>query len=106
MGILDQNVPKTDVHNVWVLALQGSTAKVNELIVYALADNTEEGAQEATAALEAAKPGEFVGLPIRFVNQPDSTTVHIQPHLWGMWCINQRYLSTAELFGGSLPPAT
>jgi hypothetical protein len=102
MGFLDQN----DFHNVWVLGLQGSTAKVNELILYALADNTEEAAQEVTAALEAAKPGEFVGVPIRFVNQADPTTIHVQPHLWGMWCVLQRYLSSAEIFGGNPPLVT
>ncbi|EHB48785.1 hypothetical protein MycrhDRAFT_5626 [Mycolicibacterium rhodesiae JS60] len=106
MGLLDQNVPNDDVHNVWVLALQGVTAKVNELITYALADNTDEGAEKVTAALAAAKPGEFVGVPIRFVNQADPTTIHIQPHLWGMWCLTQRYMSSAELFGGSPQPNT
>ncbi len=52
---MTQSFPET--MNVWFLALQGTTARPNEFLLYALADNTEDGAKSAEAALKAAKPG-------------------------------------------------
>ena len=93
---MTQSFPET--MNVWFLALQGTTARPNEFLLYALADNTEDGAKSAEAALKAAKPGEFVDVEVRFPNLVDSTTLHVQPHLWGLWCVSERVVSTLEMF--------
>lgn len=71
-----------DVVNAWALALQGATAKPNEFLIYALADNSEEGAKQVESDLDAAKPGDFVAVGVRFANLMETTTLHVQPHLW------------------------
>ncbi|WP_342314725.1 hypothetical protein LIX17_26135 (plasmid) [Mycobacterium avium subsp. hominissuis] len=88
-----------DVVNMWTLVLQGTTAKTNELLLYALADNSAEGAKKAEADLKAARPGEFVEVAVRFANMLDSSTVHVQPHLWGLWCVMERTVPASEFFG-------
>ena len=54
---MTQSFPET--MNVWFLALQGTTARPNEFLLYALADNTEDGAKSAEAALKAANTTSF-----------------------------------------------
>lgn len=89
-----------DVVTAWALALQGSTFKHNEMIMYALADNSDTSAQRVEASLAAAKPGDFVAVEVRFTNLMDSTKLHVQPHLWAAWCVTQRTITAAEMFGG------
>ncbi|MGJ6127484.1 hypothetical protein QN239_33425 [Mycolicibacterium sp. Y3] len=88
-----------DVVNMWALALQGTTAKTNELLVYALADNSADGAKRAEADLKAARPGEFVEVAVRFANMMDTSILHVQPHLWGLWCVMERTVPASEFFG-------
>jgi hypothetical protein len=95
---MTQNYP--DVVNVWALALQGATAKPNEFLMYALADNSADGAKQVEAALKAAQPGQFVDVDVRFTNLVDATTLHIQPHLWGLWCVQERTMPASEMYAG------
>lgn len=88
-----------NVVNQWVLGLQGITAKTDEFLMYALADNSAEGAQRVEDDIKAAKPGEFVDIEVRFVNMMDSATVHVQPHVWGLWCVVERTMPATEMFG-------
>lgn len=92
---MTQSFPET--MKVWFLALQSTTARPNEFLMYALADNSVEGAKRAETALKAAQPGEFVDVEVRFANLVDATTVHVQPHLWGLWCVSERIVSTMEM---------
>jgi hypothetical protein len=85
----------------WALALQHPLSKPNEHLVYALADDNADAAKKIERALAAAKPGEFVCVPIRFTNMPDVTNAYIQPHLWGFWCVVQRAVGVNQLFGGA-----
>lgn len=88
-----------DVVHMWALALQGTTAKTNELLLYALADNSADGAKKAEADLKAARPGEFVEVAVRFANMMDTSTLYVQPHLWGLWCVMERTVPASEFFG-------
>lgn len=90
-----------DVVNAWALALQGATAKPNEFLIYALADNSVEGAKRVESDLDAAKPGDFVAVEVRFANLPQDTTLHVQPHLWATWCVMERTIPCVEMFGGA-----
>ncbi|MBX9922193.1 MAG: hypothetical protein K2Y33_20565 [Mycolicibacterium frederiksbergense] len=90
-----------DVVNAWALALQATTARPSEFLLYALADNTAEAAKQVEVDLKAAKPGEFVAVDVRFTNMMDTTTLHVQPHLWGVWCVMERTIPAAEMFAGS-----
>jgi hypothetical protein len=90
-----------DVVNAWALALQGATAKPNEFLIYALADNSEEGAKQVESDLDAAKPGDFVAVGVRFANLMETTTLHVQPHLWATWCVMERTIPASEMFGGT-----
>lgn len=56
-----------DVVNAWALALQATTARPSEFLLYALADNTAEAAKQVEVDLKAAKPGEFVEVTSRGV---------------------------------------
>jgi hypothetical protein len=85
---------------VWALALQNPPSSPNEFLMYALADDTDEGAKKVEDALAAAQQGEFVCVPIRFANMADAANVYIQPHRWGLWCVVRRVVEQDELFGG------
>lgn len=89
-----------DVVNAWALALQSVTAKPNEFIIYALSDNSADGAKRVEDNLDAAKPGDFVKVKVRFTNLPQDTELRVQPHLWATWCVMERTITTAEMFGG------
>lgn len=89
------------VVNAWALALQSSTAKPNEFIVYALSDNSSDGAKKVESDLDAAAPGDFVAVQVRFANLPQDITLRVQPHLWGAWCVMERTITSAEMFGGA-----
>lgn len=93
-----------DVVNAWALALQATTARPSEFLIYALADNRADAAKKVEADLKAAKPGEFVDVDVRFTNMMDSTTLHVQPHLWGAWCVMERTIPADEMFAGAQPP--
>ena len=87
------------VVNAWALALQSTAAPPDQFMLYGLADNSADAAKRVEAELKAAKPGEFVGVEIRFANMMDTTTLHVQPHLWGAWCVLERTLPASEMFG-------
>lgn len=91
----------TNPTTAWTLQLQSRHSKFSEFFVYALAENTAAEAAEVEAMMAAALPGEFVCVPIRFVNLPDPTKVYIQPHHWGLWTITQRHFTPDQLLGGS-----
>lgn len=99
---MTQNYP--DVVNAWALALQPTTARPSEFLIYALADNTAEAARKVESDLKAAKPGDFVDVAVRFTNMVDTTTLHVQPHMWGVWCVMERTVLAAEMFAGSAEP--
>lgn len=40
-------------------------------------------------------------MDVRFTNMMDTTTLHVQPHLWGVWCVMERTIPAAEMFAGS-----
>lgn len=85
----------------WALALQNPPATPDQFLLYALADDTDEGAQKVEADLSAAKPNEFVRVPVRFTNMVDTTNVYIQPHKWGLWCVIRRAVHPNEFIRGS-----
>ncbi|WP_353365309.1 hypothetical protein [Mycobacterium sp.] len=84
----------------WALALQHPLSRPNEFLVYALADDNAEAAKKIERALATAKAGEFVCVPVRFMDMPDATNAYIQPHQWGFWCVVQRAVEVNQLFGG------
>lgn len=83
---------------VWQIVLQGTTAKTDEHLVYLIGED-ENTAKRVERDLAAAKPGEFVPIPVRFANQLDGVTMYIQPHLWGLWVVAPRILPAAALYG-------
>jgi len=88
-----------NVVNAWALALQSTSAPPDQFMVYGLADNSVDGAKRVEAELKAAEPGEFVAVEIRFANMVDTTTLHVQPHMWGAWCLVERTIPATEMFG-------
>ncbi len=93
-----------EVINAWALALQSCTARPNEFLLYALADNSVDAAKLVEAELQAAKPGDFVAVKVRFANMMDTTVVYVQPHLWGVWFVAERTMLATEMFGGAAAP--
>lgn len=99
---MTQDYPDSVV-TAWALALQGTTAKTDEFLLYALADNSAEGAKRVEADLKSAAPGDFVDVEVRFANMVDAVTLHVQPHLWGLWGLVERTMLATEMFGRSAP---
>ena len=66
-----------DVVNAWALALQATTARPSEFLLYALADNTAEAAKQVEVDLKAAKPGEFGPPAVPATPQPEHGTTQV-----------------------------
>ncbi|MFL0286796.1 hypothetical protein ACJH6J_20350 [Mycobacterium sp. SMC-18] len=100
MGILDGAVAGGTVL-CWSVALQHPTSRGNDFLIYALAEDNDESAKAVEAALKAAQPGEFVCVPVRFMNLVHATNVYIQPHMWGMWCVVQQAIDVNQMYGST-----
>ncbi|MBE5459760.1 hypothetical protein E3G49_001424 [Mycobacteroides abscessus] len=86
----------------WQLLLQGATAKTNEMLMYYLGEDRAV-AEEVERNLAAAEPGEFVPVKVRFTNLLDETTLYVQPHIWGVWAVIQKVMTTSEVYAGQAP---